>query len=67
MLVSQYYMGRFYVRSEVTHKASPDYCAGKSVLHGKILRKNFEIFPYKVAKFNVNTGYFTSDLKSSHD
>ena len=37
------YLGRFYVRSEVTHKAPPDYCVGKSVLHGKILRKNFDL------------------------
>ena len=36
LLVSQYYMGRFFVRSEVTHKSSPD-CIGKSVLHGKVL------------------------------
>ena len=42
-LVSQYYMGRFYVRSEVRHKSPPDYCVGKSVLHGKILRKNFDL------------------------
>ena len=33
------YLGRFYVRSEVTHKSPPDYCVGKSVLHGKILRE----------------------------
>ena len=39
VLVSQYYMGKFYVRSEVTHKSPPDYCVGKSVLHGEILRE----------------------------
>ena len=33
------YLGRFYVRSEVIHKSPPDYCVGKSVLHGKILRE----------------------------
>ena len=33
------YLGRFYVRSEVTHKSPPDYCVGKSVLHGKILHE----------------------------
>ena len=37
------YLGRFYVRSEVIHKSPPDYCVGKSVLHGKILRKNFDL------------------------
>ena len=28
------------MRSVVTHKSPPDYYVGKSVLHGKILRKN---------------------------
>jgi hypothetical protein len=31
------------VRSEVIRKSSPDYCIGKSLLHGKILRKNFDL------------------------
>ena len=31
------------MRSEVTHKSLPDYCVGKSVLHGKVLRKNFDL------------------------
>ena len=37
------YLGRFYVRSKVIRKSPPDYCVGKSVLHGKILRKNFDL------------------------
>ena len=50
------------MRSEVIHKSPPDYCAGKSVaitsmgrfyVRTLTLRK---IFPYKVTKFNVNTG-----------
>ena len=32
-------LGSFYVRSEVIHIVPPDYCVGKSVLHGKILRE----------------------------
>ena len=34
LLVSQYYMGKFYVRLEVTHKSPLDYCVGKAVLPG---------------------------------
>ena len=37
------YMGRFYVRSEVTHKIPPGYYAGSSPLYGKILCKNFDL------------------------
>ena len=43
MLINQYYVGRFYMRSEIIHKVPPDYCVGKSVLHGKILHKNFDL------------------------
>ena len=31
------------MRSEVIHKSPPDHCVGKSVLHGKILRENYEL------------------------
>ena len=31
------------MRSEVIHEVLPDYCVGKSVLHGKILLKNFDL------------------------
>ena len=41
VLVWQYYMGRFYARSEVIHKSPPDYCV--VVLNGKILRKKFDL------------------------
>ena len=37
------YLGRFYVRSVVIHESPPGYCVGKSVLHGKILHKNFDL------------------------
>ena len=44
VLINQYYMGRFYVRSEVIHKSPPDYYVGKSALYyGKILHKNFDL------------------------
>ena len=36
-------LGKFYMRSEVIRKSSPDYCVGKSVLHGEILLKSSHI------------------------
>ena len=65
------YLGRFYVRSEVIHKSLPDHCVGKSVLHGKILHKNFDLIYVKsshIAKVTKFWEYFTYyDVKSSHD
>ena len=39
ILMHHIYLGRFYVRSEIIRKSSPDYCIGKFLLHGKILRE----------------------------
>ena len=49
-------MGRFYVRSEVTLKSCPDYFICRSLLHGTILRENFDlIIPTNLSKTKIGT------------
>ena len=40
---SAFYMGRFYVRSKFTHKSLPADCVSRCILHGEILRENFDL------------------------